>query len=111
VRPDGSATPALRPDTPPDHKLMKQWVDLFHGEGRPYLLLGRLLHPPKLETATVTYKGKTYPAILHNAYRAPDGSEAVIAANPTLRKQSARLNWKGKEMTFELESEEVRLIR
>ncbi|MBM4048431.1 MAG: hypothetical protein FJ279_25285, partial [Planctomycetes bacterium] len=45
VRPDGSATPALRPDTPPDHKLMKQWVDLFHGEGRPYLLLGRLLHP------------------------------------------------------------------
>jgi hypothetical protein len=111
LRPDGTAAPAMRPETPADHKLMKQWVDLFHGEGRPYLLFGRMLHPPKLETGTITWKGKPLPAIFHNAFRAPDGSEAVILANPTRQRQVGKMIWKGKEMRVELDGEEVRLVR
>lgn len=38
-----------------EHKLAQQWVALYHGEGRPYLLLGRMLHPPRLETEETEY--------------------------------------------------------
>jgi hypothetical protein len=127
LRPDGTAVPALTPDTPPGHKLMKQWVELFHGKGRPYLLFGRMLHPPKLECATTVYEGMRPlgqpgqrpaaphrpgwpPAILHNAFRAPDGSEAVIVVNPTSQKQSAKMYWRNKEVTLELEPEQVMLV-
>jgi hypothetical protein len=109
--PDGKAVPAMRPDTPPGHKLMKQWVELFHGEGRPYLLFGRMLHPPKFETATITHRGKTLPSILHNAYRAADGSEAVILVNGTSQRQTGKLFWTGKTLDIVLEPEEARLIK
>ena len=38
-----------------EHKLALQWIRLFHGEGRPYLLMGRMLHPPRLEAKEATY--------------------------------------------------------
>ncbi len=111
VLPDGAVVPAKRPETPPGHKLMKQWVELFHGEGRPYLLFGRMIHPPPLESATVTYKNHTVPAVFHDAFRAPDGSEAVVMVNPTAQKQPATLRWKGADLRLELAPEELRLLR
>ena len=53
----------------------------------------------------------TLPAILHNAFRAPDGSEAVVVANGTSTKQAGKLAWKGKTTVLELAPQEVQLIR
>lgn len=103
---DGSAAEVIRPELPPDHEFMLRWVELFHGEGRPYLLLGRMLHPGKLQCAS-TDDGR--PAILHNAYRAPDGTEAVVMANTTDERQEAQLQWKGQTIEVSLEPWEVAL--
>ncbi len=111
VAADGTTTPAARPDKPIDHQLMHQWVTLFHGEGRPYLLLGKMLHPPKLETATQEYQGRQFAAILHNAFEGADGSQAVVVVNATDVPQTGRLHWRGKEQTISLEPWEVRLVR
>jgi hypothetical protein len=111
MRSDGTFRVLMRPETPPDHDLMSQWVKLFYGEGRPYLLHGRMLHPPKLETGMTQYAGRELPAVLHNAYRAPDGSEAVIVVNATGEQQKAELSWKGKMTTLLLAAWEVRLLR
>jgi hypothetical protein len=51
------------------------------------------------------------PAILHNAYRAPDGSEAVVAVNITDKAQTGRLRWAGKEIELNLSAWEVKLVR
>jgi len=51
------------------------------------------------------------PAILHNAYRAPDGSEAVVAVNITDKPQTGKLSWHGKETEVKLSPWEARLIR
>ena len=96
-------------EAPPDHKIMSQWTMLFSGAGRPYLLFGRMLHPPKLDVETVIYDGHVLPAILHNAFRAPDGTEAVIAVNITNEKRKGLLDWKGKKTPIELDGWEVRL--
>jgi len=111
VLPDGTARPVTWPDTPADHDLMKQWADLYHGAGRPYLLLGMMLHPPRLEVANIQVQGHTWPAILHNAYRAPDGSKAVVMVNISEQPQTGRLTWRGKLREVALEPWEVRLAR
>ncbi len=108
---DGSAAPAARPDKPADHDLMHQWVTLFHGEGRPYLLLGKMLHPPRLDAATQESQGRPFAAILHNAFEAMDGSQAVVLVNATDSPQTGQLHWRGEEQTIMLEPWEVRLVR
>ncbi len=105
---DGSWTVAARSGLPPEHELAVRWVDLFHGEGRPYLLLGRMLAPPLLEAK----RGEDgAPAVLHNAFRAPDGSEAVIAVNATDAPQDAVLHWQGVERTVSFGPWEAKLIK
>ena len=111
VRADGTTTEVMRPETPPDHELMHQWVELFSGEGRPYLLLGRMLHPPALQTRTALHGDRTYPAILHNAYRAPDGSEAAILVNATDEPQTGLLDWRGRRRQLDLQPWQVQLVR
>ncbi len=103
VRADGATAPVILSGLPPDYRLMRRWVELYHGEGRPYLEFGRMLHPPKLDTASTTYHGGPFPAIVHNAYRAPDGTEAVIAANSTAAKQQGLLHWKNRKWGVVLE--------
>ena len=51
------------------------------------------------------------PAIMHNAYRAPDGSEAVIAVNITDQPQTGKLTWHGKETEVKLSPWEAKLMR
>ncbi len=97
---------------PADHDLVRQWSALFHGEGRPYLLHGRMLHPPPLESDTVAYGGgRPVPAILHNAFRAADGSEAVVLANVTNVPRTGRLHWRGEVRSVTLAPQEVSLVR
>lgn len=108
---DRTVAEVPRPEVPPEHELMRQWVDLFAGEGRPYLLHGRMLHPPKLEVEEAPETPDGLPAVLHNAFQAPDGSEAVIVVNATSEPLRTRLSWHGKVQSFELAAWEVRLVR
>jgi len=110
VHPDGSANVVIRNETPPEHALMRQWVKLFAGRGRPYLLFGKMLHPPKLDTETTLAFGREFPAVLHNAYEAPDGSKAVILVNATEKARRAVLHGMGKPRAIELRPWEVRLL-
>ncbi len=112
VLPEGTTRVAICSNTPPDHKLMKRWVELYHSEGRPWLQFGRMLHPPKLVAETITWRNnKPFSAVQHNAWRAPDGNEAVIAVNATLMKQTATLYWKGREEKLALEPGDAVLIK
>ena len=109
---DGSFRPASRRGLPAEHELQREWVRLFHGEGRPYLLLGRMLHPPPLRIeggGVGTDEG--LPAILHDAYRAPDGREAVVAVNATREPRHAVLTWGGKERRLAFGPRELKLIK
>ena len=54
---------------------------------------------------------REHPAILHNAFRAPDGSEAVIAVNITDQQQTGALTWAGREIPLALSPWEIRLVR
>lgn len=110
VRADGTAVVVPRPEEPADYDLMHAWVELFHGAGRPYLLLGRMLHPPRLETGTSEGVDRPLPPILHNAFAAADGSEAVVLVNATDAPQTGRLHWKGKAIPLSLKPWEVRLL-
>lgn len=112
VLPDGASRVAMCSNTPPDHKLMRRWVELYHDEGRPWLQFGRMLHPPKLAAEMITWRNnKPFAAVQHNAWHAPDGSEAVIAVNATSTKQTATLRWKGREHRLALEPGDAVLIK
>lgn len=102
--------PANTRPLPSDHDLMVQWSRLFHGEGRPWLLLGQMIHPPRLETATIEYNQLQLPTVFHNAFRAADGQEAVIFANATDAEQKVTLHGKTVEQ-LTLQPYEVRLVR
>ena len=53
---DGISQPVMqKPILSAEHKLAVQWIRLFHGEGRPYLLLGQMLHPPRLAAEDAGY--------------------------------------------------------
>lgn len=111
LRDDGTATVAVRSGESAERKLMKRWVELYHGEGRPWLQFGRTLHPPRLTCARVPVGERTAPAVFHNAYRAADGTEAVVLANATADRQRASLVWRGKETALELEPGEIKLVK
>lgn len=111
IRDDGTAVEVMRPEVPGDHEFMRRWVDLFAGEGRPYLLHGRMLHPPKLEISGQADVGDGLPAVLHNAFRAPDGSEAVVIVNATDAPRTAALTWHGRSHSLTLRPWEIRLVR
>ncbi|MBM3474887.1 MAG: hypothetical protein FJX75_16620 [Armatimonadetes bacterium] len=111
IAPDGTAREVSRPEVPPEHDLMRQWVDLFAGEGRPYLEHGRMLHPPKLEVEGNPEPEGGMPVVMHNAFRAPDGSEAVVIVNAADVPHTANLTWQGRERTLGLGPWEVRLVK
>ncbi len=111
VMPDGRAVEIARPEVPPDHALMHRWVELYAGEGRAYLEHGRMLHPPKLEVTGAAGPEDGMPAVLHNAFRAADGSEAVVLVNATDAPQSVRLTWHNKRQSLNLQPWEVHLLK
>ena len=71
-----------------------------------------MLHPPRLIAAEAKdAKGAGLPAILHNAYRAPDGSEAVVLVNATDRPQQGVLEWDGRKVPVALGGWQAKLIK
>ena len=118
VAADGSAKPVRYDGLSADARFMRNWVALYHGEGRPWLLNGRLLHPPRLDCASVergtARDGSTppkVPAVFHNAFRAPDGTEAVVLANATRERQVATLFWRDQVRRLTLEPDGIVLVR
>ena len=111
VAPDGSVKTVRYTGQSSDARFMQRWVTLYHGEGRRWLQHGRLLHPPKLQCETITYRDRQVPAVFHNAFLAPDGSEAVVLANATREKQAVTLFWHGKPMPLTLEADGVVLVK
>ena len=112
VRADGSFAEVQQPKWPIDHEFMRQWVDLFHGAGRPYLFFGKMVHPPELNVGTVDALNRKFPAVLHNAYQAPDQSVAVVLVNVTDVPQTVDLAWPGTKdrQSLVLQPWQVRLV-
>ena len=109
---DGQWQPLVQPGLPPEHEFVKQWVVLFHGEGRPYLLLGTMIRPPKLiEPAPATGSAPPFAPIMLNAFRALDGSEAAIVANATDEEQNVRFQWQQETRTLQLPPRTLRMVR
>jgi len=98
----GTARPIMHGGLPAQHQLYTQWVELYHGDGRPYLQFGVAIPPPAVEPVG---------AVTVGAFRAEDGSEAVIAVNATDAARQAVLRWTGASRTIELAPAEVRLLR
>ena len=111
VQPDGSAKEVRYSGLSADARFMRKWVSLYHGEGRPWLVYGRMVHPPKLACAAIPYRDRTVPAVFHNAFRSPDGKVAVVLANATREKQSVTLLRKGKALALALEADDVVLVQ
>ena len=111
-RVDGQWQPLMTPGLPPEHDFVERWVKLFHGDGRPYLMLGEMIHPPKLlAPAPATDEWAPFAPIMLNAFRAPDGSEAAIIANATGEEQTVRFQWQQQTQSLQLAPWTMRLVK
>jgi hypothetical protein len=111
-RVDGTWQPLMLQGLPPEHDFVEQWVELFHGDGRPYLMLGKMIHPPKLIVpAPATDKRTPFAPIMLNAFRALDGSEAAVVVNATGEEQKVRLEWQREIRRLQLAPWTIRLVR
>jgi hypothetical protein len=81
--------------------LYKQWIELYHGAGRPYLQFGVAMPPPTVEPDGALHVG---------AFHAADGSVTVIAVNATDTAQRAALRRDGQSRRVELMPSEVKLL-
>lgn len=106
---DGRTLEVQRPETPDDHDFMRQWVRLYHEEGRPYLSLGKMVRPPRLEVNMMEIQNRRFPAIRHNAFAAPDGIRAVVLVNASDVSQTGTLYTGGQKAPVTLQPWEVRL--
>ena len=104
--------PLLQPGLPAEHELIKQWIELFHGAGRPYLALGTMIHPPRLiEPLAANDPRPPFAPVMVNAYRAADGSEAAIIANATNSEQTVRFRWQQREQTLHMQPWTLQLVK
>ena len=124
ILPGGGTQPVIFSGAAPAAQLMQRWVALYHGEGRPWLEHGRMLHPPKLTCATQVYEAlsrgknetvvrtpRNLPVVFHNAFRAADGSEAVVLANTTLAPQHVTLEWHGQPRELDVPPADALLVK
>jgi hypothetical protein len=109
---DGQWQPLMQLGLPPEHEFIKQWVELFHGQGRPYLLLGTMIRPPQMIEPTPAIGAPSpFDPIMRSAFRAPDGSEAAIVANATDAAQHVRFRWHENIQTLQLDPWTLRLVK
>jgi len=110
VNPDGSTAPAELKGSRWLHGYIRRWVELHHGEGRPWLAHGRRIRPPRLDCAYVNEDGAVMPAVYVAAYESLDGRRAIVLANATHVPQDVRCTFKGgRTLSFRLAPEELRL--
>ncbi len=91
-------------------RFMRRWVDLYHNEGRAWLCYGKMIHPPVLKCATMSYRNRQVPTIWHNAFVAQDGRKAVILVNGTRDAQQAELVQANNESMFIVPADDAVLI-
>lgn len=108
---DGSVKEVVSSGFTSDSRFMQRWVELYHGEGRPWLAHGRLMRQPVLECATITYNDLPTPAVFHNAFRAADGREAVVLANATREPQAVTLTWGGRRLPLTVAAHDAVLMK
>ena len=110
--PEGAWRPLMKKGVPPEHEFVRRWVGLFHGEGRPYLLLGEMIRPPKLlDPVPAAEERSPFPPVMVNAFRAADNSEAAVIANATGREREVRFEWRGEKRTLVMPAWDLRLVR
>ncbi len=111
-RVDGAWRPLMHQGLPPEHDFVKQWVDLFHGEGRPYLMLGTTIRPPKLIVPPpVEEQWPPFAPVMANAFRASDGSEAAVLVNASDATRDVRFEWHKKTHNLQMAPWAMRLVR
>lgn len=111
ILPDGTSREARYRGESSETRFMRRWVELYHGEGRPWLQHGRLLHPPRLDCGTQEYNKITMPKVFHNAFRSADGREAVVLANATHENQDVTLFWKGERKKLLIKADDAVLVK
>ena len=109
---DGEWQPLMQPGLPPEHDFVEQWVNLFHGEGRPYLMLGEMIRPPKLIAPVPEAEKRTpFAPVMLNAFRALDGSEAAIIANATGQEQNVKFRWRRETRALPMAPWTIQMVR
>lgn len=100
-------------------RFCSDWARLYHGEGRKYLSLGKMVRPPRLECAKVPYKEKwrflefdhLMPAVFHAAFEAEDGTRALSLVNSTAVPQTCSFETaQGRTITQTLEPREMCIV-
>ena len=78
----GTARPIVRDGLPSQHQLYKQWIELYHGRGRPYLQFGVAIPPPTVEPTGAVEVGAFRAAALRTAAATSPGRRACHRAAP-----------------------------
>jgi len=107
---------AIRLENQTDKDIVHVHCPLSSGDGKP-LVVGKTykltfwMKSRDVNQTRHVHTVRSLPAIFHNAYRAPDGSEAVIAVNITDQPQTGRLRWHGKDIELKLSPWEAILLK
>lgn len=120
VGPDGASREVIvseRRDASED--FMRRWVALYHGPARKWLAYGTAIRPPLISCDDQPFEMNLYggthfegrrPTVFHSAWRAADGTEALVFVNATDKAQSIAYRWKGATRKLTLKPDEIRLI-
>ncbi len=111
IRPDGTSQEARYTGESSETRFMRRWVELYHGEGRPWLQHGRILHPPRCICKSQEYRDQKVPDVFHNAFRSADGKEAVVLANATHEDQEVTLFWQGERKKLIIKADDAMLVK
>ena len=111
VSDDGTAKQLLLSGRNAYDAFMKNWVALYHGEGRDWLAFGRQIKPPRIICAMQNYEGRTVPCVSHAAYESLDGRKAVVLANATAAPQDITLVSKSRRLSLTLAPDEIRILK
>ena len=111
VTKDGTVKPIVMTGSSSYSDFMKQWVALYHGEGRDWLAFGRQVKPPRILCAEQQYEMRNIPCVFHAAYESLDGRKALVLANATGNPQGVTVLYKDRFVSLTLAPDEIRLIR
>jgi len=98
---------------------MARWIALYHGPARKWLAYGTAIRPPEIYCGDQPFSMTLYgggkfkgrrPTVFHSAWRAADGTEALVFVNATDKDQRVAYRWKGKTKKLKLKPDEIRLV-
>lgn len=101
------------------HRFMRNWVKMYHGEGRDWLAHGKQVRPPQVWCGKVAVEeaprkgGKIVverPVVHHAAYESLDGRRAIFFANATAKPQTVEFSLKdGTRRVLVVAPDEIRM--